>query len=72
MSERIDLAEKTFEAFGRLHDAGIAHGDLSPRNVLVESENRIRFVDRPQCKYRRYQLRHGRGSPRDPFYSTCH
>jgi serine/threonine protein kinase len=45
MSERIDLVEKMFEALGRLHDAGIAHGDLSPRNVLVEFGNRIRFVD---------------------------
>ncbi|MFM7073753.1 MAG: protein kinase domain-containing protein, partial [Planctomycetota bacterium] len=45
MSERIELVERSFEALERLHESGIAHGDPSPRNVLVEKGNILRFVD---------------------------
>ncbi|MFY7878176.1 MAG: protein kinase domain-containing protein, partial [Pirellula sp.] len=29
----------------RLHKAGVVHGDISPRNLLIEPDDQVRFVD---------------------------
>lgn len=50
MADRIELCRHLFEELGRLHEAGILYGDLSPNNVLVDVEGRIRFVDFGQAR----------------------
>jgi serine/threonine protein kinase len=45
MTERLELVSRLFEALARLHECGLVHGDPSPRNVLVEKDHRVRFVD---------------------------
>lgn len=41
----LDIVEKTFWSFQRLHGCNLAHGDPSPKNVLVQPGDRIRLVD---------------------------
>jgi hypothetical protein len=38
------VAEELFERLGRLHDAGLVHGDLRAENVLL-CEDRLYFID---------------------------
>ena len=45
MPERIDLYEKFLRTLHRFHDCGIVIGDVSARNVLVQSGDRIWFID---------------------------
>lgn len=33
------------EAYGRLHAAGVHHGDIHPRNLLVDADGRVRLID---------------------------
>ena len=37
--------QRVLEAFGQLHERGIAHGDPSPKNVMVETGDRVRIID---------------------------
>ena len=45
LERRIEIVEKLFRAYERLHDCNLVHGDPSPRNTLVESDDRIRLID---------------------------
>ena len=45
LERRIEIVEKLFRAYERLHDCNLVHGDPSPRNTLVESGDRIRLID---------------------------
>ena len=45
MQHRIVLVRKLFEALQRLHKSGVVHGDISPRNLLIEADDQVRFVD---------------------------
>jgi formylglycine-generating enzyme required for sulfatase activity/serine/threonine protein kinase len=45
MPHRIVLVRKMFDALHRLHKAGVVHGDISPRNLLIELDDQVRFVD---------------------------
>jgi formylglycine-generating enzyme required for sulfatase activity/serine/threonine protein kinase len=45
MPHRIALVRKLFEALHRLHKSGVVHGDISPRNLLIEQDDQVRFVD---------------------------
>lgn len=55
-SERRELARKVGAAIRKLHDAGVEHGDLQLRNVLVtgESDLRIVVVDLDRAIFHRY------------------
>jgi len=44
-SERLCLCLKIGELIGRLHECGIIHGDLTPSNMIQNSEGKIFFVD---------------------------
>lgn len=39
------LARRLFEALARLHDAGIAHGDIKPANIMLEKDDRPVLFD---------------------------
>jgi serine/threonine protein kinase len=45
MPHRIALVRKLFDALHRLHHSGVVHGDISPRNLLIEPDDQVRFVD---------------------------
>ena len=40
-----DLAEATIAAYEQLHEQGLAHGDVHPRNVMVEADGAVRLID---------------------------
>lgn len=40
-----DLGGLVIEAYARLHERGILHGDVHPRNVLIDARTRVRLVD---------------------------
>ncbi|HEU4461868.1 MAG TPA: lanthionine synthetase LanC family protein [Solirubrobacterales bacterium] len=39
------LGEDVIAAYARLHGLGIAHGDVHPRNALVEADGSVRLID---------------------------
>ena len=40
----LDLARQVRAAVGAIHQAGVAHGDLSPEHVLVDRRGRIKVI----------------------------
>jgi serine/threonine-protein kinase len=43
--ELLDLAERIVEAYAHLHAQGVLHGDVQPRNVLVDGAGGVTIVD---------------------------
>ncbi len=43
--ELLDLGERVLAAYAHLHREGFLHGDVHPRNVLVEADGRVRLID---------------------------
>jgi serine/threonine protein kinase len=41
----LGLARAIVEAYARLHDRGVVHGDVHPRNVLVSASGEARLID---------------------------
>ncbi|MET8040633.1 lanthionine synthetase LanC family protein [Micromonospora sp. NPDC005215] len=41
----LDLADRVLAAYAHLHGAGVLHGDVHPRNVLVTADDRVTLVD---------------------------
>lgn len=41
----LDVCVATVEAFAALHDRGVVHGDVHPRNVLVAPDGEVGIVD---------------------------
>jgi eukaryotic-like serine/threonine-protein kinase len=41
----LGLAEGTLAVYARLHELGIAHGDVHPRNALAEADGAVRLID---------------------------
>jgi eukaryotic-like serine/threonine-protein kinase len=39
------LARSVLDAYARLHDRGVVHGDVHPRNVLVSAAGEARLID---------------------------
>jgi serine/threonine-protein kinase len=39
------LVVATIAAYAELHELGVAHGDVHPRNVLVEADGSVRLID---------------------------
>lgn len=39
------LCCEILDAYSRLHDQGVTHSDIHPRNVLVDEANQVRIVD---------------------------
>ena len=39
------LARSVLDAYARLHDRGVTHGDVHPRNVLVSAAGEARLID---------------------------
>lgn len=52
LERRIGLCRQMFEELERLHESGLLYGDLSPNNVLVDRDGRVRFVDFGQARRR--------------------
>ncbi len=42
---RLDLLIRAFSLVVQMHNAGIVHGDLKPKNVLVTNEGRLYLID---------------------------
>lgn len=63
-SEKIKVIEKLTAAVEHLHGLGISHGDLHPRNVMVESEERnIFLIDIPDFSQCTAEVKNHRYSP---------
>ena len=45
VDELLDLGERVLEAYAQLHTEGFLHGDVHPRNILVEAGGRVRLID---------------------------
>jgi serine/threonine protein kinase len=45
LDERVGLIGQMREALAAAHAAGVVHRDLSPRNVLVDRDGRVKIVD---------------------------
>jgi serine/threonine-protein kinase len=43
--ELLRLAEETLAVYARLHELGVAHGDVHPRNVLAGPDGTVRLID---------------------------
>jgi hypothetical protein len=43
--EMADLGAAVIEAYAALHDKGVIHADVHPRNVLVTADGEVRLVD---------------------------
>jgi serine/threonine-protein kinase len=41
----LDLCLAILDAYARLHENGVVHGDIHPGNILVDSEGRITLID---------------------------
>ena len=41
----LSLARGLAEAYAALHERGVLHGDVHPRNALVERDGRVRLID---------------------------
>lgn len=40
-----DLCRQILRAYSRLHDQGVVHSDIHPRNILVNADNHVRILD---------------------------
>ena len=40
-----DLISHVLRALGRLHDAGLFHGDLKPENIIVDDDGEVFLLD---------------------------
>ena len=45
VDELLDLGERVLDAYAHLHAEGFLHGDVHPRNILVEAGGRVRLID---------------------------
>lgn len=41
----LGLAVAVLDVYARLHERGVVHGDIHPRNILVDRDNRISLLD---------------------------
>lgn len=41
----LELARRLVEAYAELHARGVLHGDVHPRNVLIERSGEVRLID---------------------------
>ena len=41
----LGLAIAVLDVYARLHERGVVHGDIHPRNILVDRDNRIALLD---------------------------
>lgn len=39
------IAKNALEVIGKVHESGYLHGDLSPRNIIVDEDLRVRLID---------------------------
>jgi TP53 regulating kinase-like protein len=44
-SQAAEIAQEFGRSIGRLHSAGIMHGDLTTSNVVIEESGRVRLID---------------------------
>lgn len=44
-NQLLDLCLAILDAYARLHERGVMHGDIHPGNILVDSEGRVTLID---------------------------
>ncbi len=73
----LELCAKVLDAYSQLHEAGIIHGDIHPRNVLVDRRGEVRLIDfglahRPAGDdHDNHVVRGGVGFFYDPEYASA-
>lgn len=49
--KRLALLRRALDAVAALHEAGVAHGDLKPKNLLVDREGRVWCIDFENARF---------------------
>jgi serine/threonine protein kinase len=63
-SDKLDLIEKLTDAIEHLHELGVSHGDLHPRNVMLDKQNENVFlIDIPDFSHNTAEAKNHRYSP---------
>ena len=64
LENKIEVIEKLTDAIENLHGLGISHGDLHPRNVMLDQENgNIYLIDIPDFSHNSIEVKNHRYSP---------
>jgi serine/threonine protein kinase len=62
LAGRVSLAGSILECYARLHEQGVIHGDVHPRNILVDRTQAVRIID---FGFGRRVTETGRSTPTD-------
>lgn len=63
-SDKLSVIKRLTDAVEHLHGLGIAHGDLHPRNVMLDKENsNVYLIDIPDFSHNTAEARNHRYSP---------
>ncbi|MFI8581031.1 AAA domain-containing protein [Ectopseudomonas khazarica] len=63
-SDKLRIIERLIDAVEHLHGLGISHGDLHPRNVMLDKENgNVYLIDIPDFSHNTAEARNHRYSP---------
>ncbi|MEU4836229.1 class III lanthionine synthetase LanKC [Streptosporangium sp. NPDC023615] len=59
----VDITSQIDEVVGRLHERGIAFGDLHPNNIMITEDGKVKLVDFELATYVDQDQRIGMGAP---------
>lgn len=63
-SDKLDIIEKLTDAVEHLHELGVSHGDLHPRNVMLDKQNgNVYLIDIPDFSHNTVEAKNHRYSP---------
>ncbi|SDQ36541.1 class III lanthionine synthetase LanKC [Thermostaphylospora chromogena] len=59
----VDITSQVDEVIGRLHERGIAFGDLHPNNIMITEDGKVKLLDFELATYAHEEQRIGMGAP---------
>ena len=62
--DKINLCLSLIQAMNILHDSGLWHGDLKPENIIIDSDNKIKFIDFLDINYCGVQISNTKYTPK--------